>query len=230
MKYWRLYQSAEKEVGFVPQIVEPIFNGNYNDPNQLWNNMFNKLDNNFIEIPKAHLHKRAKFTDLLSADFTSDNLFISNRLKDILDHHKKIGVQFFKSEIFDKKGMSIEVYIMHPFKVNESFIDLDETIFQVRNMFGKVLLDEMKIKSLEEYHLKKATLINENKTIEDNEVHKYLTISKIAFKKDSSFTMCSVFDIHYGGIGWYVSETLKQELLNAKCTGMIFRDLDERYP
>lgn len=70
----------------------------------------------------------------------------------------------------------------------------------------------------------------ENNNNEDNQMYKYLSISKIVFKKDSPFGICSVFVVLYGGIGLYVSDTLWQKLLDAKCAGMIFRELDKRYP
>ncbi len=77
MKYWRLYNSAEKEVGFVPQIIEPVFEGYYTDNNQLWNNYLKQIDNSTI-IPKGHLHKRARLTDLthIAANYSKNPINI----------------------------------------------------------------------------------------------------------------------------------------------------------
>ena len=84
MKYWRLYNSAEKEVGFVPQIIEPVFEGYYSDKNQLWNIFLKPIENTTV-IPKGHLQKRAKLTDLMSVGFAAGNLFVSDKLRIIIE-------------------------------------------------------------------------------------------------------------------------------------------------
>ena len=119
MKYWRLYTSAEKEVGFVPQIVEPVFDGLYTDNNQLWNIYLRKIDDNTV-IPKGHLQKKAKLTDLMSVGFASRNLFVSDKLREIIEAYPNEGIQFAETEIITKKE-TVKANILHPFDTDRSF-------------------------------------------------------------------------------------------------------------
>ncbi|RZL39911.1 MAG: hypothetical protein EOP00_27335, partial [Pedobacter sp.] len=107
MKYWRLYNSAEKEVGFVPQINEPVFDGLYDDENQLWN-CYKKPIDRYTIIPHAHLYKRAKLTDMMSVGFASGNLFISDKFRQILQAFSTQGVEFVDTQIITKKGERIK--------------------------------------------------------------------------------------------------------------------------
>ena len=229
MKYWRLYNSAEKEVGFMPQIIEPEFEGLYTDANQLCNNYSKKIDSTTI-IPKGHLHKRAKLTDLMTASFLSGDLFASSKLQTILNKYSIEGVQFAESEVITKTGEQIKTWILHPYFTNYSFLDLNHCIFQISNAMGDEVFEQLKFESLRDYREKKETLINESKKYEDISFHKFISISKLQFKENTEFDVCSIFDVLYGGVGFYVSQRIADEMLNTKCTGVIFRELNERYP
>ena len=229
MKYWRLYNSAEKEVGFVPQIVEPVFEGYYTDNNQLWNTYSKKIDENTI-IPKGHLQKKAKVTDLMSVGFASGNLFLSDKLHNIFGNYCSEGVQFADTGIFTKNGDMIKANIIHPFFTDHSFLDIPQCEFQLSNAMGNDVYDIVKFNSFAEFRTERQKLINESKNFEDINLHKWLSILKLTFKESTDFGLCSVFDVTYGSIGFYVSQSLKDEILNEKCTGMIFREINERYP
>ncbi len=229
MKYWRLYSSSEKEVGFVPQIVEPVFEGSYTDKNQIWNNYLKKIDNATI-IPKGHLHKRAKPTDLMSVGFGSGDLFASDKLKTIIGAYKNVGVQFANSEIITKNGEYLKANIMHPFCTDHLFLDITKCEFRVSNVMGDIIYELLKFDSFDEFIVKKGAIIDQSKRHEDISFHKYISISKLAFKNNIDLGMCSVFDVTYGGFGFYVSQLVKDEILSEKCTGVIFREMNERYP
>ncbi len=229
MKYWRLYDSAEKEVGFVPQIVDPIFGGYYTDENQLWSIGSRPIDNNSI-IPKGHLHKKAKLTDLMSTGFASFNLFVSNKLRQIIEAYPMEGIQFADTEIITKTGEHIKVNVMHPYFKEHDFIDMQDSEFQISNIFGNFVYEQLKFDSFMDFLRMKADLISENKKYDDMDLHKSIRISKLYFKKDADFGSCSMFDVIYGRVGFYVSQNLKDKILEEKCTGVIFREINERYP
>lgn len=228
MKYWRLYNSAEKEVGFVPQIVEAVFEGYYTDSSQLWNIYRNKMDKNTI-IPKGHLHKKAKLTDLMSVSFCSGELFLSDKLRIIMEGFKAVGIQFAATEIIIKTGERLKSNIIHPFESEYSFIDAKNSTFHYTNSMGDGLLREIKIVSGNEYllaQIKNRVIVAKIETMN----YEPLIISKIEFDNNCGIDLFSVFGVMNGGIGIYVSERLKDKILEEKCTGVIFREINERYP
>ncbi len=229
MKFWRLYNSAEKEVGFVPQIVEPVFDGYYTDKNQLWNMYLNPIDTSTI-IPKGQLHKRAKLTDLMSVSFGAGDLYLSNKLRAIIESFPTIGVQFADTEIITKTGQYLKANIIHPYNTNHSFLEVPQCEFRVSNIMGDIIYEVLKFKTITDFIDKKNALIKSNKMYQDINLQKSISISKAVIKENVNYGIFSIFDITYGGFGFFVSQQLKDEILNSKCTGIIFREVNERYP
>ncbi len=229
MKYWRIYTSAEKEVGSVPQIVDPVFNGYYTDSNQLWNNYLKKIDKNTI-IPKGNLQNRAKLTDLMSVSFATGNLFISDKLRNIFEHYSSEGVQFADTQVITKNGHKIKVNIMHPFFTDHPYLDIIRCEFQISNAMGNDVCEIIRYNSFAEFRAKREELINESKKYEDINNHKWVSLSKVVFKENSNVGICSVFDVTYAGVGFFVSQELKDQILNENCSGIIFREVNEKYP
>jgi len=229
MKYWRLYNSAEKEVGFVPQIVQPVFEGYYTDENQLWNTYLKKIDESTI-IPKGHLYKSAKLTDLMSVSFANAQLFLTYKLREIIEQFQTVGVQFADTEIITKKGEIVKVNIMHPFFTDHFFVDIPQCEFRISNILGDIIYEVLRFDSFKDFRERRNALISENKMYEDTSFQKSISIAKLVFKENVDFGICAVFDVTYGAVGFYVSQLLKDEILNEKCTGVIFREVNERYP
>lgn len=229
MKYWRLYNSAEKEVGSVPQITEPVFEGYYTDDNQLWNNIFKKINNTTV-IPKGHLDKRARLTDLMSVSFLSGQLFVSDKLRNIIEGFSTAGIQFANTEIITKTGEHLKSNIIHPYIINYSFIDMKNTEFQISNIMGDTFFEKKKFKTYEDYLEERKTLIEDSKHLKDVAKQKWISISDLVFQEDICADICSVFYVQYAALGFYVSQPLKDKILDEKCTGVIFREINERYP
>lgn len=223
-----MYNSAEKEVGFVPQIVEPVFEGYYTDSNQLWNIHFQRIEANTI-IPKGHLHKKAKLTDIMSVSFLNGQLFFSDKMLSILEASHYKCIQFVKTEIITKTGERIKSNILHPFEADYNFIDtLDSEFWYTNSMLDK-LLEQVRFNTGNDYLNAK---INNRKEIAKNETMDYkpLIIRKINFNDDMEIDLFSVSGVLFGGIGFYVSQRLKDKILEEKCTGFIFREINEAYP
>ncbi len=230
MKFWRLYNSAEKEVGFVPQIVQPVFDGQYTDKNQLWNIHVKQIDNAII-IPKGYLHKRAKLTDLMSDSFLNNQRFVSEKLRKIIERYPCKGIQFADTEVITPKVGKIKANILHPFATDRSYIDMSQTEFQISTVKGEIINERLKLNSMKDFLEIREAHIIESKKYDDINLHKWISISKLFFKKNVDFGICSVFDVLYGGgVGFYVSQKLKDEILNEECTGIIFCEIDEQYP
>jgi hypothetical protein len=229
MKYWRLYNSAEKEVGFVPQIVDPIFDGYYTDENQLWNQLFKKIGKTTI-IPKGQLQKKAKLTDLMSVGFSSGDLFLSEKLRQILEAHNVEGVQFADTEIITKKGDNIQSNIMHPYETDYEFLDVLNSEFRYINAMGDQTYGTIHFKNVSEYFEAKIKNKMEMVKVEDLNEKRYIVINSVNILKDSPYDLVALFGIRYGAVGYYVSQRLKDKILNEKCTGVIFREVNEVYP
>jgi hypothetical protein len=61
--------------------------------------------------------------------------------------------------------------------------------------------------------------------------HRPLVIKKISFKVDGK--ICDFFSIAgmiYGGYGFFVSGKVKDEIQNTGCTGIVFKEPNEKYP
>lgn len=229
MKYWRLYSSAEKEVGYAPQITDPLFDGQYNDPDQLWN-LHSKPFSPKTKIPQGKMHKKAKLTDLMSASFLSSQLFVSDKLRKILESSILKGVEFATTNLITNTGVSVKSNIMHPFATDHPYVDMANSEFQISNIMGDLIQQTLKFDSFRHFENKQKEIMTANNLQQDVDLQTHIYISKLVFKENLDFGICSVFDVHHAGIGFYISEELKGEILAKSCTGVICRDVNERYP
>ena len=58
----------------------------------------------------------------------------------------------------------------------------------------------------------------------------FLSVKKVALKEDIDVDFFPLRSVEYGGIGYYVSERLKNAIEKAGCTGMRFFEINQRYP
>lgn len=140
------------------------------------------------------------------------------------------GIQYAKTEIITKSGEVISANIMHPYIVDYSFIDMNRTEFQISNVMGNQIIDVLKFSTYGDFLQSRHDIIHESKRYDDINLQKWISISKLFFKEEADFGICSVFDVVYGGVGFFVSQDLMEEMLGNRCTGAIFRDVNERYP
>lgn len=230
MKYYRLYNSAEvKDVGHAPQITEGLFEEKYDHPKALNRLLFNQQINPDTIIPQGKMHNKAKLTDLMSVSFLSNQFFVSDKLKNIFQEFNIEGVQFAKSSIYSKSGTRMNFNIIHPYFSNIACLDVRRSEFYFTNIMVNKYISQIQFTSIDEYlRAYKKNQADAPRVGFPN--FQPLVIKTISFIPDCSLDLFSVFGINYGGVGYFVSERLKQKVLEEKCTGVIFKDINECYP
>ena len=230
MKYFRLYNSVEKQVGFVPQVHDAVVDFNIYDPASAYHVNFSKASENTL-WPIAKLSPKAEKTDLISSSFMSlsNKLLISPKLYQIITNYETKGVQFIKSKLITKSGRKEDYWIVNPFLSDYSFLDPINCKFVYTDSMGKNELEEVKFNFPEEFI--QAYIQNKRDAVVIGYPnHRPLIIKEIAFKDDSSPDFFAVSAVLNGYMGYFVSEKLRSAIEEAGCTGIVFTEPNKRYP
>ena len=230
-KFYIIFESSEiKEIGFFPQVYDAIVDFNIYDKNSAYHLNFSKANQNTL-WPISKLSGKAKKTDLISHSFMglSNKLIVSIKLYTIFSVMKTEGIQFIKSTLVLRKDKEEDYWIANPFLSEYTLLDIANCEFIYTDAMGK---DEMgKIKFDSSISFIQAYLQNQKDAVSIGYPnHKPLIIKQIAFKNESNCDFFSVDGVRYGGIGFFVSQKLKDQIEAAGCTGIIFTDPNEKYP
>lgn len=220
--YYKLNESLNlKVIGRYPQAEEALFNVDVSDPRLSRNIAFKKVENveSIITVTPV-LHKKAKLTDFMQGSVTGSGvqLMLSNKLKKILCKEAHQGLQFFPMSIINKGEEIRDYWLASPFQFDYDCIDTTKSIFTLYDVF--------------DYTFKENLVVSDNKELvkmfAEFKPPKMLIIDKL-FMKDCSKKILLVKGVR-GGVGYYVSEKLKQEIEEAGCTGIVFTKPEDRYP
>lgn len=171
----------------------------------------------------AILHAKSKFTDLISVagmGFTR-KLLLSTKLKKILEKNNiDQQVQFFKSPIIYKDELMDDYWIVNSTKSYSKFIDIKKSTLLIRKRKeeGGTYLENLHFENYNE-------LIS---FIFKNQLEGKVFFSEIHM---NSHFKSDLFVLNYveGGIIYIVSEKLKQDIEDAKCTGIEFQPTELSY-
>lgn len=221
MKYFWIQHSPNlKEVGVFPQCTEAK---NISEIQEFGLGYFDKISNPFL-LPEPILRNKAKQTDLLYVVPVSSPVFlvISDDLLNFMSGEISEGYQkwklsaYFKGEIISKYNM------FHLFKSNQKhIIDFGSSEFIHKN--HKTREEKLVIFSnYQDYHKKWEESIYSNGSI----LIKSLTIDL----RDMDDDIFRIIELNFMGIGYYVSEKLKNKLENKGFTGIQFTPIDEIDP
>ncbi len=219
MKFYRIRISLDlKVVGTYPQVETGIYPIMDNNSNFIGNNYLKKID--FIpELSIPILKKKSKKTDLIGVGIMgfTNALLISEKLQQILEKYGTDNIQFFEAPIKHKDIQEIGYWIVHPYKVNYELVDYSNCIIKRQNLFNYKQTEYIGINSSEEF---KNLLVEQNGGI----IWSYL-IEKLALLQvyQDFFILGGVSS----GIGYYVSEHLKNEIEEAGCTGIEFEPVEQ---
>lgn len=209
MKFYRLTESTNlSEVGKYPQCTENLLT-KWDSKKSLALIFKKKVDIDSIEIPEFNLVNKGKQTDLLSTSFLDFMLVVSPRLKNLLYLKNNRDVQFFRSVIHVRKA-SGECWIINPFSFKNEYLDYSQSMIKCSDSNGSYYL---RVKNQEEFE----QLIKDGR--EKGRI--YVIISPKIYLdkvKDDFFLLDGVA----GGIGYYVSETVRKEIYEAGFTGITF--------
>ena len=186
-----------------------------------------RIGDNTIE-PTGQLHKTPKLTDQMSPSFLSSQEYVSAKFKNIVDSFTSNGFEFIKSAVILKSGQPITYYIMHAFHTSLECLDAQGcTFFYIDGMSNPVLTEVFFESGLEFSKIYQENLARVGKP---GMTFQPLTIHEISIQPACTIDFFPIFGVRWGGAGYFVSERLKDELLAQKCTGIIFRELNEPYP
>ncbi|UPQ80067.1 hypothetical protein M0M57_04345 [Flavobacterium azooxidireducens] len=154
----------------------------------------------------------------------STKLIISGKLKSIIEEYRKSGMQFFNINILKKNEVFSDYWILNMYEFNQEFIDFSKC---------KIIYQE------KEADFEVSYLINEKVVFISNQDEFYALIKKARIKDEiiwiEKLELNNVnedfFILKYvnGGVGYFVSETLKQEIEDAGCTGIEFQPVELSY-
>ena len=229
-KYYRIYESSEsKEIGFFPQVYNAIVDFSIYDKNSAYHLHFSKAHESTL-WPIAKLSGKAKKTDLVSHSFMglTNKLIVSTKLYSIFSASKTEGIQFIKSKLILRKDKEEDYWIVNPYLSEYPFLDAANCEFIYTDAMLTVEMEKLYFESSMSFI--QAYLQNQKDAVSIGYPnHKPLRIKKIAFKNENNLDLFCVVGVK-NGIGFFVSEKLKNEIEEAGCTGIVFTEPNERYP
>lgn len=230
MKFFRLNNSSVvNEVGFFPQVFDAVLNFNIYDKNSAYHLNFAEANDQTL-WPIAKLSTKAKKTDLVSVSFMSlsNKLLISKKMFSIIANSSHSSIQLVKSKLITR-GKEEDYWIINPLESKISCLDIHNSSFAYLQSIGSNTKTQLKCNNLEE--VDNAFVKNKDDAKSGNLAnHKPLIIDTVSIKEDCDDDFFALSPVCFGGIGFFVSEKLKNEIQEAGCTGIVFTEPNERYP
>lgn len=214
MNYYKVLESINlKEIGSYPQSISEVKLQVINPVHDLIHFIGKKIEQPYI-IPEPILRPKSKPTDLISCVTIGLNLVVSDFLKEILIAYNSTDMQYVEiSAKFNSK--KIRYWIVHPMVFNLPIINFkDSEIWRIGLGAGK--LHRENVDSLESFNNLKARI----------ELPESLSITKPSIQQDAGIDFFALSPV-YGGIGFYVSEKLKEKITEELCSGIRFEKMSE---
>jgi hypothetical protein len=228
MKYFRIgFCMESKVIGEYPQL-EPAAVPGFNFQDSLgYKGSYHEAPDDTIQIPFAKLHRRAKLTDVFSAAFMGHGLFVSEKMKELIEKSNQQGVIFIKSGLVLNGIINPKFWILFP-QVNDfRFLDVENSKFCYLNLESKQVIKHVSFNTIEEffeaYKEDRALMMRQDISWKKKQ---FLRTEKIAFKEDCELGFFSFTTVKQGGTAFYVSEKFKEQIENASLTGMSFHGIN----
>jgi hypothetical protein len=231
MNYYRVLVTLSTKIRGVANYTKgyhfrgPYFEGWWWDDPKLVYHIRERIDFE-PTVVDIELFAKSKILDLIeNGGPASGKLLISSKLRSIIENYRKSGIQYFQFNVIKNKVIYSDYWILHMYDFNEEFIDFPNSVFLYQKKdddFANSYLTEdikMRFKSKEDFEAHKE------RTKENFEV---TTIIKLKLKDNITEDFFALRSVE-GGIGYFVSETLKNEIENAGCTGIEFQPSELSY-
>jgi hypothetical protein len=209
MKYYQLSHSTVKEeVGITyPQSQTTRESLPIDHPQHLWQQKAGILNN--VALPEPVVHSDVKLSDLLSTTSTW-RLVMSSKLKVILEKYIKEGqCQFLEMKVH-YLSEEYEYWMLNPLQFNMEVIDFATSEIWLCGA-GNTKIREMEIKNLSDFEKNSQTF----------HMPERVSITSVSFVPDITLDF---IQLRNAPCMFYVSETLRNELIKEGCTGISFRD------
>jgi len=209
MKYYQLsHSTVEEEVGITyPQSQTTRESLPIDHPQHLWQQKAGILNN--VALPEPVVHSDAKLSDLLSTTSTW-RLVMSSKLKVILEKYIKEGqCQFLEMKVH-YLSEEYEYWMLNPLQFNMEVIDFATSEIWLCGA-GNTKIRELEINNIADFEKKSDTF----------NMPERVSITSVSFVPDIT---ADFIQLRNAPSLFYVSETLRNELIKEGCTGISFRD------
>ncbi len=231
MNYYRVEFTLNPKIRGVANYIKgyhfqgPYFEGWWWDDPKLVYKIRERIDFQ-PTVVDIELFSKSKILDLIqNGGPASGKLLISGKLRSIIEKYRKSGIQYFKFNVIKNKVVYDDYWILHMYEFNQEFIDFPNSVFlyeKQRDDYATSYLTEkirMNFKSNEEF---------EGHRVHTGKKGGITTIINIKLKSNISEDFFALRRVE-GGIGYFVSETLKNEIESVGCTGIEFQPSELSY-
>lgn len=184
-------------------------------------NFWSRITDN-LNVPNYILHSHAKRTDLLSG--VSNMLLISNNLKELIELYNIPAAQIFETSVLARKK-KYNYFLFYLPDNYYRFIDFSNSTFALVPITGRpVVIQHIEIETLDQFEkwIKKYPY-----TVQSNPYRLKVIVNKLVL--NSEIIPYDMFRI-MGPLppsSYFISEKLKNAIIEKGYTGMEFTPLDE---
>jgi len=212
MKYYQLSHSTVKdEVGITyPQSQTARESLPIDHPQHLWQQKAGILNN--VALPEPVVHSDAKLSDLLSITSTW-RLVMSTKLKVILEKYIKEGqCQFLEMKVH-YLSEEYEYWMLNPLEFNMEVIDFATSEIWLCGA-GNTKIRELEINNIADFDISSHTF----------NIPERVSITSVSFVPEIT---PDFIQLRNAPCMFYVSETLRNELIKEGCTGISFGEAEK---
>jgi hypothetical protein len=209
MKYYQLSHSTDTvEVGMTfPQSQTSRESLPIDHPQHLWQQKAGILNN--VALPEPVVHPDAKLSDLLSTTATW-RLVMSTKLKVIFEKYIKNGqCQFLEMKVH-YLSEEYEYWMLNPLEFNMEVIDFGASEIWLCGA-GNTKMQILEIKNVADFEKSSITF----------HMPERVSFTSVSFVADIT---ADFIQLRNAPSMFYVSETLRNELIKEGCTGISFGD------
>jgi hypothetical protein len=209
MKYYQLsYSTVKEEVGITyPQSQTSRESLAIDHPQHLWQQKAGILNN--VALPEPVVHSDTKLSDLLSTTSTW-RLVMSTKLKVILEKYVKEGqCQFLEMKVH-YLSEEYEYWMLNPLQFNMEVIDFGTSEIWLCGA-GNTKIRELEINNIADFEISSHTF----------NMPERVSITSVSFVPNIT---SDFIQLRNAPSIFYVSETLRNELIKEGCTGISFGD------
>lgn len=214
MTYYRLkYATQESEVGSTfPQSHTSRSTVHVDDPRYIGKQDLGKLPSNVV-FPEPVLHPDARLTDLISAISIGAQLLISPLLKSVLERYVASDDSEFFPVTIHFFNESLRYFALNPVRFNMDQLNYADSKVWLETV-GNTKVRQVSLKSFKEFLVFKESLVLPERPF----------IESVSFTEESTRDFLQLRHVS-GGVGYFVSQKLKDEIEKAGCTGIKFEEI-----
>lgn len=218
--YYRIFESCDdKIVGRLPQAKEATVPTTVDDPNYIGSFRLKKAPED-VYLPTLILNYRSKLTDFPMCAYidSSASRVASKKLKDCLASGNYSGTQFFDISIVDTQSEIHDYCIIHPYEYGFKHLDIQSSRFYI---VKDVLHPEDLSLPLDFNTLEELLAYRANNPME------LIMVEHIVMKKNTDVDFFTLGFVPNGGIGYFMSQKMKEKVEQAGCTGIVYKELNQ---